>query len=137
MDDLVAIKVEVNTMAHAFNVNGVAFSRKYLSEIFPAWGDSEETFYRFLVMVPFIAETRDIDDAPGALGRYIVYKAKRIYKALELPRDAVGPFMLASCQMGEFNPENMKDIYDAMHDIICDCGVVKGRQPAHAGRTLH
>lgn len=135
------MRIEVNEMKHAFRVNGVTFSRKRLLELFPMWGDKETTMYRFLVIAPFLAETKEVEDAPTEQGRYAIYKAKRLHTALGLDgedRQTIPAFMMAAAQMGELPVERIGEIATAIHDSTCGCGVKKSHKlPAEPGRVLH
>jgi hypothetical protein len=134
------MKVEVNEMKHAFRVNGVTFSRKKLGELFPEWGNEIQTLYRFMVIAPFLAETKEVSDAPTELGRYAIAKAKRIHEALAFPdRDAIAPFMMMAGQMGKIDPDDFGDIATALHNNICGCGKDKRLDSIidRARRTLH
>lgn len=131
------LSVNIHEMKHAFNVNGVTFSRKKLAELFPSWGDSLESFYRFLCIAPFLSETKEVEDAPSSVGKYAIFKAKRIQKALNLYEDMIPAFMVMAAKMGNLEDDHIGEISDQCHDQVCNCGKKKGVPSAHAGKTLH
>jgi len=129
-----AIKVDIHETAHAFRLNGVTFSKRCLAELFPIWGATDESFYRFLVIMPFFAETKEIGDAPTKVGNYAIAKSKRLLESLKLPHDAIPAFMAMAAQLGNLDEEDAGDIALQCHDAICKCG--KKKSPV-AARTLH
>ena len=131
-----AMCITVNEMPHAYRINGVTVAKKHLRELFPSWGDSQDAFYRYLVLVPFLAETKEPEDTPTKTGFYAVFKAKRIQKALEIYGDVIVGFMMVSAQMGHLDPDSFGMIADQAHDNICNCGVKKSPQVVDI-RVLH
>jgi hypothetical protein len=128
--------IHVNESVAAFNINGVTFAKKYLRELFPSWGDSDNSFYRYLVMVPFLAETKEPEDTPTPIGFYAVAKAKRIQKALDVYGDDIVGFMMMAAHLGNIDPDNFGAIADQCHDNICNCGKKKSPQVVDL-RVLH
>jgi hypothetical protein len=127
--------IECNETSAAFRVNGVTFSKRKLAEFFPQWESNAETFWRYLLIMPFFAETKQMDEAPTKVGKYAIFKAKRIRKAIGLPIEAIRPFMIMAAQMGHISEDNFGMVADQCHDHICDCGVQKS--PRKDGKTLH
>lgn len=115
----------INETPKCFNINGVAFAKRQMRELFPNWGDTQQTFYRFLVIAPYLADRKNPEETGKPAGKYAVLKARRIMKELKLPDVAIVPFMMACAQIGQITPENFGALADEIHDATCDCGVSK------------
>ena len=142
--------IECNETPKAFRVNGVTFSKRKLAEFFPQWESNTETFWRYLLMMPFFAETKEVSEAPTKVGAYAIFKAKRMQKAIGIYNEAIPAFMIMCAQMGKISEENFNTIAEQCHDHICDCGVQKSPRnfgdnnvvdmrsyPRKDGKTLH
>lgn len=121
--------IECNEVKHAYRINGVTFSKKRLSELFPLWESNTESLWRYLFLMPFFAETKTVEEAPTDTGKYAIFKAKRLLKAMKLDKDAFGPFMAVAAEAGGIKDNNMMHaIVSQSHDHTCDCGVKKSPQ---------
>lgn len=135
-----AIRIDINETKHAFRINGVTFAKKKLSELLPLWGDDVDSFYRYLVIMPFFATSKDVGSAPTPLGNYAIAKSKRIFDTLELDNNAIPVFMMMAAQMGHIEEEGfsecLSDLSNQTHDAICNCGVKKSGR-IKSGHTVH
>jgi hypothetical protein len=130
------MRIDIGETEKSFNINGVAFSKARLAELFPEWGCDLQAFYRYLLIMPFFATTKDPATAPGKAGKYAILKARRIYPSVGLNEDdsAIVAFMHVAAQMGNLKlPEELGLITDQCHDQICDCGEKKSPRR----ETLH
>ena len=117
------LKMDIHETPKAFNVNGITFSKKRLAELFPGWGCDIKTFYRLMIIMPFFASQKSVEEAPTVTGKYAISKAKRIFENIGLDDASILPFMQIAAQLGELQiPECLDDITEQCHDQICGCG---------------
>lgn len=128
--------IKISETKHAFRVNGVAFEKKHLEGIFPGWTSSFDVFHRYLVLVPFLAETGDPERVKSEHGKYAIIKAKHIWDIFDVPEGGEIPFIMAALTLcgldGETPDEDLQEIVDKSHDHICRCGKL-----GHQGHTVH
>ena len=117
------LKMAINETPKAFNVNGITFSKKRLAELFPGWGCDIKTFYRLMIIMPFFATQKKVEEAPTSTGKYAIAKSKRIYETIGLDEGSLLPFMTIAAELGDLQiPKCLDDITEQCHDQICGCG---------------
>jgi hypothetical protein len=117
--------IECHETDKAFRMNDVVFSKRKLREFFPQWEANAETFWRYLLMMPFFAETKEASEAPTKVGYYAIAKAKRLQKAIGIYDHAIPAFMIMAAEMGNVSEGNFNMVANMCHDHVCDCGVKK------------
>src|SRR5882757_724308 len=66
------LKMDISETPKAFNINGITFSKKRLAELFPGWGCDIKTFYRLMIIMPFFASQKRVEEAPTVTGKYAI-----------------------------------------------------------------
>ena len=151
---MIGVKLMVSEGKHALRVNGVTLAKRHLRELFPTydWNENgnvelpeKEGFFRMLLLVPFLAKTKDPKDAPTAAGRYFLAKTKRLTKSLNLEAGTVAPFMFAMGELGKLDVEHWYEVYRDIHDHVCACGgfekegsgLINKKPKSREGKTVH
>lgn len=106
------IAINVQETPHAYRVNGVTVAKRHLQKAFPARAhETEKLLWTYLVIVPFLHEAYNVPVKAAEHIKYCSVKAHRVFHALNLPNEAILPFMIVALKSaGDMNDEEMNQM---------------------------